>query len=111
MTTENAVNIVLCYDMRVPRAVGQDRSLPQNAGFDDDDVADHMLLVAHALGLGGVWLSEVKRPESTAQKFKEQYGLSDYIEVALHIAVGWPAIGTIKSKRTPLADMMLPRNS
>ncbi len=105
MTAENAVVSVLCYDMRVPGIVGQDRSVPQNAGFDA--AADHMLLMVHALGLGAVWLSEVKRPESTAQKFKEQYGLPDYIEVALHIAVGWPAIGTIESKRTPLADMML----
>jgi nitroreductase len=110
ISTENAVIIVLCYDIRVPRIVGQDRSVPQNAGFDAAAAADHMLLMAHALGLGAVWLSEVKRPESTAQKFKEQYGLPDYIEVALHIAVGWPAIGTIKSKRTPLADMMLGRN-
>ena len=110
ISTENAVIIVICYDTRVPGVVGQDRSVPQNAGFDAAAAADHMLLVAHALGLGAVWLSEVKRPESTAQKFKEQYGLPDYIEVALHIAVGWPAIGTIKSKRTPLADMMLGRD-
>jgi len=63
-----------------------------------------------ALGLGAVWLSERKVPESTGQRFKEQYGLPDYIEVALHIAVGWPAIGTIKSKRVPLSDMMIRRH-
>ena len=107
ISTENAVIIVICYDNRATGVVGQDRSVPQNAGFDAAAAADHMLLMAYALGLGAVWLSEVKRPESTAQKFKEQYGLPDYVEVALHIAVGWPAIGTIKSKRTPLADMIL----
>ena len=33
----------------------------------------------------------------------------DYIDPALHVAVGWQAIGTIKSKRLPLADMMITR--
>jgi len=92
------------------KVVGQDRSVPQNVGFDAAAAADHMLLMAHALGLGAVWLSERKVPESTGQRFKEQYGLPDYIEVALHIAVGWPAIGTIKSKRVPLSDMMIRRH-
>jgi len=109
ISTENAIIIVICYDIRVSRVVGQDRSVPQNPGFDAAAAADHMLLMAHALGLGAVWLSEVKVPQSTGQKFKEQYGLPDYLEVALHIAVGWPAIGTIKSKRTPLTDMMFER--
>ena len=111
ISTKNAVLIVICYDTRIPKVVGQDRSVPQNAGFDAAAAGDHMLLMAHALGLGAVWLSERKAPESTAQKFKEQYGLPDYIEVALHIAVGWAATGTIKSKRTPLRDMMLRRVS
>ena len=107
ISTQNAVIIVVCYDTRIPKVVGQDRSVPQNAGFDAAAAADHMLLMAHALGLGAVWLSERKAPESTGQRFKEQYGLPDYIEVALHIAVGWSAIGTIKSKRVPLSDMMI----
>lgn len=110
ISTQNAVIIVVCYDTRVPKVVGQDRSVPQNVGFDAAAAADHMLLMAHALGLGAVWLSERKVPESTGQRFKEQYGLPDYIEVALHIAVGWPAIGTIKSKRVPLSDMMIRRH-
>jgi nitroreductase len=66
-----------------------------------------MLLMAHALGLGGCWLT---RREETAKKFKQQYGLPDNIEVAMHIAVGWPAMGTIKSARVPLEYMMIRRN-
>jgi len=111
ISTENAVIIVICYDTRIPKVVGQDRSVPQNAGFDAAAAADHMLLMAHALGLGAVWLSERKAPESTGEKFKEKYGLPDYVEVALHIAVGWTAIGTIKSQRMPLAEMMIQRNT
>jgi len=111
ISTKNAVLIVVCYDTRIPKVVGQDRSVPQNIGFDAAAAADHMLLMAHALGLGAVWLSERKTPQDTGKKFKEQYGLPDYIEVAMHIAVGWTAIGTIKSKRIPLQDMMIRRNA
>ena len=113
ISTQNAVIIVICYDTRIHKVVGQDRSVPQNAGFDAAAAADHMLLMAHALGLGAVWLSKRAKTdikEDTGKRFKEQYGLPDYIEVALHIAVGWAAIGTIKSQRVPLADMMLQRN-
>jgi nitroreductase len=62
--------------------------------------------MAHALGLGAVWLTCT---EKTAKTFKEKYGLPDYIEQALHIAVGWPAIATIKSERMPLSEMMITR--
>lgn len=110
--TKHAVIIVLCGDERIPKVVGQDVAVPQNLGFDAAAAADHMLLMAHALGLGAVWLSKVIKPGAdvdTGQSFKEQYGLPDHIRVALHIAVGWAAIGTIKSRRMPLADMMLER--
>ena len=106
ISTKNAVLIVICYDTRIPKVVGQDRSVPQNAGFDAAAAADHMLLMAHALGLGGCWLSKTS---DSAARFKQQYGLSDHLEVALHIAVGWPAMGTLKSKRRPLKEMMFQR--
>ena len=110
ISTENAVLIVICYDKRPSHVVGQDRpeSAPQNRGFDCAAAGDHMLLMAHALGLGGCWLT---KREETAKRFKEQYGLPDNIEVAMHIAVGWPAMGTIKSARVPLEYMMIRRNT
>ena len=113
ISTKNAVIIVICYDTRIPRVIRQDEMVPQNAGFDAAAAADHMCLMAHALGLGAVWLSKTATTdvtEDTGQRFKKLYGLPDYIEVAMHIAVGWPAMGIIKSKRMPLADMLLRRN-
>jgi len=110
--TKNAVIIVVCYDTRIPKLVWQDQCVPQNAEFDAAAAIDHMLLMAHALGLGAVWLSKTVKTnitKDTGLRFKRQYGLPDYIEVAAHIAVGWPAIGTIKTKRMPLADMILHR--
>ena len=70
-----------------------------------------MLLMVHCLGLGAIWLNERKGEEDTAKIFKEKYGLPDYIEVNLHIAVGWAATGTIKSGRMPLEDMTVVRDS
>ena len=110
ISTKNSVIIVICYDTRIPKVVAQDKFVPHNAGFDAAAAADHMLLMAHALGLGGVWLSKTVKTEmtkDTGKLFKEKYGLPDYIEVALHIAIGWSAIGTIKTERMPLSEMML----
>ena len=107
ISTKNAVIIVICYDKRVSAVVGHDLLVPQNAGFDAAAAADHMLLMAHALGLGGVWLTCL---EHSAKEFSQKYGLPDYIQVALHIAIGWTAIGSIKSSRMPLEDMIIRRN-
>jgi len=111
---KNAVVIVICYDKRIPQIVAQDKFVPHNAYFDAAAAADHMLLMVHALGLGAVWLSKTVKSEKTkdtGKEFKEKYGLFEYIEVALHIAVGWPAIGTIKTQRMPLSNMIISRDS
>ncbi len=107
ISTENAVIIVVGYDQRPSHVVGQDlpESVPQNVGFDCAAAGDHMLLMAHALGLGGCWLS--KRGDS-GKRFKEQWGLHDEnIEIAMHLAIGWSAIVPIKSARAPLEYYMI----
>jgi nitroreductase len=109
-TEDAAVIIVICHDTRVPPAVDQDTVVPQNAGFDAAAAGDHMLLMAHALGLGAVWLSELKetdKTEDTGEKFKRAFGLPDYLEVDLHIAIGWASIGSIKSARPPLENLII----
>lgn len=110
ISTENAVIIVICFDKRFSEVVGQDKLVPQNLGYDAAAACDHMLLMAHALGLGGVWLSKTVESaftEDSGQKFKKLFGLPEYIEVAMHIAVGWPESGIIKSKRIPLSEMII----
>ena len=106
ISTENSVMIVICYDTRPSHVVGQDRpeGVWQNRGYDCAAAGDHMLLMAHALGLSGVWLSKT---DKSAKAFKEQWGLPDTVEVAMHICVGWPAMGSIKSTRVPLEYMMI----
>jgi nitroreductase len=101
---DRCILIVLCYDKRVYRAVGHDRLVPHNQLLDCAAAGDHMCLMAHALGLGAVWLT---RTDKTARLFKEKYGLPEHFEPALHIAVGWPAVGTVKSARMPLKEMII----
>lgn len=111
-TIDVPVIIVICHDTRITRAVGQATCVPQNPGFDAAAAGDHMLLMAHALGLGGVWLSEMKKTElteDTGEAFRQRYGLPDHFEVDLHIAVGWTAIGSIKSARPALRDVVIRR--
>jgi nitroreductase len=60
--------------------------------------------MTHALGLGGVWLSCTAK---TAANFQAKFGLPDYIKPGLHLAIGWTAVGSIKSKRLPLKEMMI----
>lgn len=103
---DQCVLIIICYDTRVYETVGHHKLVPHNMLFDAAAAADHMCLMAHALGLGAVWLSCT---EKTANTFKKKYGLPEYINQALHIAVGWTAIGSIKSLRMPLSEMMITR--
>jgi nitroreductase len=101
---DSCVLIMICYDTRIYPTVGHDKLVPHNMLYDCSAAGDHICLMAHALGLGAVWLSCTKK---TAENFKKKYGLPDYIEPALHVAVGWAAVGTIKTLRLPLSEMMI----
>ena len=101
---DQCVLIVICHDTRVYETVGHDKLVPHNMGFDAAAAGDHMCLMAHALGLGAVWLSCT---EKTSKTFQTKYGLPDYIKQDLHIAVGWTAIGSVKSLRMPLSEMII----
>ncbi len=105
---DSCVLIVVCYDKRIYQTTGQDIMVPHNQLLDCACAGDHMCLMAHALGLGAVWLTCTKK---TADNFKKKYCLPDYIEQAFHIAVGWCAKGSIKSQRMPLSEMIITRES
>lgn len=101
---ENGVMIIVCQDMRVYKVVRFDEAVPQNIFFDAAAAADHMLLMAHALGLGGVWLTH---GEATQKKIRERFRLPEHIVSRLHVVVGWPAEAPIKSARMGLDDVIL----
>jgi len=113
ISTKNAAAIiVVCHDKRAAQAIGHDRLVPQNPGFDAAAAGTQMLLMAHALGLGAVWLSELKettKTSDTGKEFKKRFGLPNHIEVHFHLAIGWTAIGSIKSARPDLAALVIRR--
>jgi len=101
---ENGVMILVCQDMRVYQTLGFDKRAPQNIYFDAAAAADHMLLMVHALGLGGVWLTH---GEETQRKIREHFGLPETFVSRCHIVVGWSAEAPIKSQRMSLDDAII----
>ena len=101
---ENGVMILICQDMRVYQAIGFDERVPQNIYFDAAAAADHMLLMAHALGLGGVWLTH---GEETQRRIREYFELPETFVTRCHIVVGWPAEAPIKSARMSLDEVIV----
>lgn len=102
--TENGVIIVICQDMRLYKALKFNERVPQNIYYDAAAVADHMCLMAHALGLGACWLTH---GEETQKKLREYFGLPEYITSRCHIIVGWPDEAPIKSQRISLKDAII----
>lgn len=105
---DSCVVIVIAYDKRIYRTVGHDKLVAHNQLLDCAAAGDHMCLMAHALGLGACWLTST---DETAQRFKTRYGLPDYIQPVMHLAVGWAAMNIIKSGRTPLEEMIVGRKA
>ncbi len=101
---ENCVMIVVCQDMRVYKSLKFDQYVPQNIYYDAGAAADHICLMAHALGLGACWLTH---GEETQQKLREHFGLHDEIVSRNHIIVGWSDEAPIKSQRMKLEDVIL----
>lgn len=101
---DNAIVILVCQDMRVYRVLSYDKYVPQNIYYDAAAAADHICLMAHALGLGAVWLTH---GEESNRRIREYFNLPEYIETRLHIAVGWPDEAPIKSQRMNLDEVII----
>jgi nitroreductase len=103
---ENCVMIVVLQDLRMYKALGFDKRAPQNLYFDAGAAADHICLMAHALGLGGCWLTH---GEETQRRLRDHFGLHEEIVSRNHIIVGWPDEAPIKSQRMKLEEAILNR--
>ncbi len=77
------------------------------------DVKDHqsmgaciqnMLLAAHGLGLGAVWLGEILKNADAVRKLLE---LPQEMELMAVVALGHPASGKHSSKRKPVSEVLL----
>lgn len=64
----------------------------------------NMLLAAHAIGLGSVWLGEILK---NADAVRELLGLSDSLELMAVIAIGRPLEGGRKSSRKHISEVLI----
>jgi len=68
---------------------------------------ENMLLMAHGLGLGAVWLGEILK---NAEAVRETLQVSGEMELMAVVALGWPASGKEKGSRKPLEELILARH-
>ncbi len=104
LPVENCVMILVLQDTRVYKTLGFDKRAPQNMLYDAAAAADHICLMAHALGLGACWLTH---GEETQVKIRQHFGLDEGIVSRLHIIVGWPDEAPVKSLRMSLDDAII----
>ncbi len=98
------VMIVVCQDRRIYQALRFDELVPQNLFFDAAAAADHMCLMAHALGLGACWLTHGKESQRRLQEYLK---LPDTMVTQCHLIIGWPNEAPIKSQRMRVQDSVL----
>ncbi len=91
----------------VALAVFVDRTAMYNDTKDHQGVGaclQNMLLAAHALGLGAVWLGEILK---NAVAVRDLLGLPENLELMAVVAVGYPARTDQGSERKGMADLLL----
>ncbi len=68
---------------------------------------ENMLLAAHSLGLGAVWLGEILKSES---EIRFLLGIDAQYHLMAVLSVGWPTQKNRRSNRKPLDDVILYRD-
>ena len=101
---ENGIMILVCEDLACYKALKFDERVPQNIYYDAACAADHICLMAHALGLGACWLTH---GEETQKKIREHFGLPETFVSRCHILLGWPDEAPIKSMRMNIDDAII----
>ncbi len=67
---------------------------------------ENMLLMAHGLGLGAVWLGEILK---SADQVRQVLGVSGEHELMAVVCLGHPAGGSKETSRLPLDELVLAR--
>ena len=101
---ENCVMIVVLQELSMYHTLRFEKYVPQNLYYDAGAAADHISLMAHALGLGHCWLTH---GEETQKRLREHFKLSPTMTSRNHIIIGWPDEETLKSERMSLEEAIL----
>ncbi|MCL5045954.1 MAG: nitroreductase family protein, partial [Actinobacteria bacterium] len=98
------VHLVILQDERVYRA---NELMPvRNRLLDCGAAAQNMVLTAHALGLGGVWLTF---SDKMVERLAERFRLPEMIKIVTYVDVGFPAQSPAPPGRIGLVEAVLER--
>jgi nitroreductase len=98
------VHLMVLQDYRVYRA--NPLNPERNRLLDAGAAVQNLVLAAHALGLGGVWLTY---NDAMIQRLREYLQLPEYIGIVTYVDVGWPAQTPAPLERTGLDEAVLAR--
>jgi nitroreductase len=98
------VHILFLQDMRVYKA--NPNNPEHNQLLDAGAAAQNAVLAAHALGLGGVWLTFTEVVKRRLETFLE---LPEHIRAVTYIDLGWPAQTPAPTLRIGLDEVVLKR--
>jgi nitroreductase len=101
---ENCVMIVVLQELSMYHTLRFEKTVPQNLYYDAGAAADHICIMAHALGLGSCWLTH---GEATQKRLRNHFNLSATMTSRNHIIIGWPDEETLKSERMDLDEAIL----
>jgi nitroreductase len=95
--------IVVCQDSRPYEPYGA--GIPaHNRMLDCGAAMQNMLLMAHALGLGAVWLTFTERQVVAV---REHFAVAPHIDIISYIGLGWPTVQPIAPGRMDIAEIIL----
>jgi nitroreductase len=95
--------LLVCQDRRAYEFYRT--SVPQhNRGLDCGAAMQNMLLMAHALGLGAVWLTF---EGGQLEAIRERYRIPEHVDIISYIAVGWPTVYPLPPGRMEVEAVLL----
>lgn len=100
--TGGKVILVICQDLRPYECTA---GVPErNRLLDCGAAVQNMLLMAHAIGLGAVWLTFSPPQE---RQLREHFHLPAYIAIQTYIALGYPDASPLPPGRLKVSDVLL----
>ena len=104
------VHIVACQDRRAyyaqPGYVANPDVLENNRVLDCGAAMQNMVLMAHALGLGAVWLTF---RQEMKQRLRKHFALEDEIQIVTYLDLGFPRETPMPPGRMALHEVVLAR--
>jgi nitroreductase len=97
------VRLAVCQDSR-PYELFKDQVPEYNRLLDCGAAVQNMLLMAHALGLGAVWITLSPQEVET---LRARYNVPGYVSIVTSLAAGWPATTPAPPARMDLEDVVL----